>query len=174
LFSQLSLHGFASTGRSVNFSPAGGLPPGPAKSDQANLTVTLKPIGKLKIDNTYLLARLRQENNNGIFNSHTIRSKWNYQFNRELSFRFIGQYNLLLTNPANSILQTRKNLNADFLITYLLHPGTAFYVGYNSNLSNLDPRLLDSGTDGLLTRRAPPFINDGKQFFVKISYLFRY
>ena len=79
----------------------------------------------------------------------------------------------MLTNSNFSSLQTRKNFNADFLITYLLHPGTAVYVGYNSNLSNLDPRLIDTGTDGLLTRHGP-FINDGKQFFVKVSYLFRY
>src|SRR5205085_2348699 len=152
LFSQLSVHGFLMTGRSVNFNPVSPLPPGPAKSNQGNLTITLKPLGKLKIDNTYLHARLHQDSGPAIFNSHTIRSKWNYQFNRELSIRVIGQYNALLTNSNVSSLQTRKNFNADFLITYLLHPGTAVYVGYNSNLSNLDPRLIDTGTDGLLTR----------------------
>jgi hypothetical protein len=52
-----------------------------------------------------------------------------------------------------------------------VHPGTAVYVGYSSNLQNLDRRLLPTPT-GLLTR-PDDFINDGRQFFVKISYLFR-
>lgn len=64
-----------------------------------------------------------------------------------------------------------KGFNADFLITYLVHPGTAVYAGYNSNLSNLDRRLLPMPT-GLLTTR-DEFLNDSRQFFVKISYLWR-
>jgi len=66
-----------------------------------------------------------------------------------------------------------KNLNADFLITYLVHPGTAVYVGYNSNLQNLD-RTLALAPDGSLARTRNAFINDSRQFFVKISYLFRF
>jgi hypothetical protein len=58
------------------------------------------------------------------------------------------------------------------LFTYLLTPGTAVYVGYNSNLQNLDPTLART-PDGLLRTRNS-FINDGRQFFIKLSYLFRY
>jgi polyisoprenoid-binding protein YceI len=32
-------------------------------------------------------------------------------------------------------------MNYDFLVTYLLHPGTAIYVGYNTNLENVSPDL---------------------------------
>jgi hypothetical protein len=39
-----------------------------------------------------------------------------------------------------------KSFNADFLITYLVHPGTAVYVGYNSDLQNLDRRLIPTAT----------------------------
>jgi hypothetical protein len=78
----------------------------------------------------------------------------------------------VLANPLISSLSPTKNLNADFLITYLVHPGTAIYVGYNSNLQNLDRRLLPTPT-GLLTTQND-FINDGRQFFVKASYLFRF
>ncbi len=66
----------------------------------------------------------------------------------------------------------RKNFNADFLITYLLHPGTALYIGYNGNLQNLDPQLVE--TDAGLRRTSNRFINDSKQFFVKVSYLLRF
>ena len=40
-----------------------------------------------------------------------------------------------------SSLSHSKNFNTDFLITYLIHPGTAIYVGYNTNLANVDPNL---------------------------------
>jgi hypothetical protein len=54
------------------------------------------------------------------------------------------------------------------------------YVGYNSNLKNLIPGLclpLPDSTacvpngPGLVRRDS--FINDGRQFFIKISYSFR-
>jgi predicted porin len=116
-----------------------------------------------------------------VVNSDIVRSKWNYQFTPQFSLRFIAQYNGLLTNPNFSSLQTTKNMNFDVLFTYLLHPGTAVYVGYNSNLENVDPSLCvhlpgsqqcDPNGTGLL--RSPyRLTNDGRQLFIKISYLFR-
>jgi len=134
----------------------------------------LRPIKGLTIDTSYLLSRLLdKENGHSAFNNNIIRSKWNYQFTREFSLRFIGQYSSVLANPLNTSLQSTKNFNADILFTYFVHPGTAVYVGYNSNLQNLDPRLgLDPNGD--INRTRDRFINDGRQFFVKISYLFRY
>ncbi|MCL4524311.1 MAG: hypothetical protein M1451_10445, partial [Acidobacteria bacterium] len=87
--------------------------------------------------------------------------------------RFITEYNTTLANGARTSITTTKNMNYDFLITYLLHPGTALYVGYNSNLQNLDPSLTVL-PDGSLARTRHPFTNDGRQFFVKMSYLFRF
>ena len=40
-----------------------------------------------------------------------------------------------------SSLATVKNFNYDFLLTYLVHPGTAVYLGYNTNLQNIAPEL---------------------------------
>jgi hypothetical protein len=145
-------------------------------------TMSLKPIHRLQIDNTYILDRvLNGAVHHAAFNNHIIRSKWNYQFTPALSLRFITQYNGLLANPAQSSLTTTKNLNFDFLITYLPHPGTAVYVGYNSNLENLVPGLCDqlpSSTSCIPNGPGPVrgngFINDGRQLFVKISYLFRH
>jgi hypothetical protein len=88
------------------------------------------------------LLRLADVNGRaGAFNNHILRSKWNYQLTRELSFCVITQYNAVLISRSFTSLGTTKNLNFDFLITYLLHPGTAVYVGCNSNLQNLDPAL---------------------------------
>jgi len=147
-----------------------------------NHTMSVKPTGHLEIDNTYILDRvLNGAAHHSSFNNHIIRSQWNYQFTRALSLRAILQYNGLLANPAYSSLQTTKDLSADFLITYLVHPGTAVYAGYNSNLENLIPGLClpvagqsvgcDPNGGGLV--RSNGLINDGRVFFVKVSYLFR-
>jgi hypothetical protein len=143
-----------------------------------NSGMSIKPFGNLQIDNTYILDRLKHNPvDHAVYNNHIIRSKWNYQFTPALSLRFIAQYNGLLANQQFSNLQTTKNLNFDFLITYLVHPGTAIYAGYNSNLENIDPGLCVriNGTcdpNGIGLVHGPgPFLNDGRQVFVKISYL---
>jgi hypothetical protein len=66
-------------------------------------------------------------------------------------------------------LPTSKQFNADFLITYLVHPGTAIYVGYNRDLQNLN---VVPGVG--VFNKANGYLNDSRQFFVKVSYLFRF
>jgi hypothetical protein len=162
-------------GDSVNFSPsASGLPPCNkpclARWNFGELALTLHPFPGLKIDNIYLFTRLRsRETVAAIFNNHVVRTKWNYQFNKEFSLRMILEYNATLANPAFTSLPTSKNLNADILFTYLLHPGTAVYVGYNSNFQNAG---IDPITHTL--QPVPELKCDGRLFFVKVSYLFRY
>jgi hypothetical protein len=46
-------------------------------------------------------------------------------------------------------------------------------VGHNSNAENFD-RLLALGPDGSLRRTRSSFINDNREFFVKVSYLLRF
>jgi hypothetical protein len=130
------------------------------------------------------MTRLLDQNTNlNIFNNHIMRSKWNYQFTKEFSLRLIGQYITTLSNPGLTILPNAKSFNGDVLFTYLLTPGTAIYAGYNSDLQNIDPSLQrvcaglpclpGQSVDGLLRTRSN-FINDGRQIFIKLSYLFRY
>jgi hypothetical protein len=146
-----------------------------ARRNSANVTVTLRPSRALKIDNTYIMFRLHSlDGSFGAMNNHIIRSKWNYQFTREFSFRFIGQYSTVLSNPYFTFLQTTKNFNADFLFTYLVHPSTAVYVGYNSNLENLAFPLGTDVNGELLHNPNGRLLNDGRNFFVKASYLFRF
>ena len=156
-----------------------------AKRTSANATLTIRPTRSLRIDNTYILFRLRQcpscwnpqpelPRPFGSMNNDIIRSKWNYQFTKELSFRFIGQYSAVLANPNFTYLQTSKNFNADFLFTYLVHPNTALYVGYNTNLENVGLPLEADGLGGINHDPTAPLRNDGRNFFVKASYLFRF
>ncbi|MBV9073728.1 MAG: carbohydrate binding family 9 domain-containing protein [Acidobacteria bacterium] len=157
----------------------------PVEGDDLSIsqTLTLHPFSPLTIDNTYILDRLlHNKQHASVYNNHIIRTKWNYQFTKEFSLRFIAQYNGLLANPTYTSLDTVKNLNFDVLFTYLVHPGTAVYVGYNSNLENVDPGLClhvagtlqcDPNGNGLLRNNAR-LINDGRLVFVKVSYLFRH
>ena len=71
-------------------------------------------------------------------------------------------------------MPTSKQFNADFLITYLVHPGTAIYLGYNSDLQNLDRNLAIDPVTGFILTTRQGYINDSRQFFVKVSYMFRF
>jgi hypothetical protein len=163
-----------------------------AREDQASASLTIRPMQPLKIENTYLFERLRTTNDifsaeqavtpgvgRGIFNDHILRSKWNWQFTPRLSVRLILQYNALLAGTPGvgspyTYLPTEKQFNGDFLVTYLVHPGTAIYVGYNSDLQNLSVTPARPGMPGFVTNTAKGYLNDSRQFFVKVSYLFRF
>jgi hypothetical protein len=174
-FRKLTLQGFYQFGDGVNFIPAANRAPFLARADNGYVTLSFLPAKPLKIDNTYLYSRLRDRTSpDSIFDNHIARSEWNWQFNRELSARIILQYTSTLANPALTALTTTKQFNTDFLITYLVHPGTAVYVGYNSDLQNYDPNLALDPINGGILRTRNGYINDGRQFFVKVSYLFRF
>jgi len=156
-----------------------------ARRNSANVTLTVRPTRGLRVDNTYIFFRLHEcpecanpqpqfPRPSGSMNNHIIRSKWNYQFTKELSFRFIGQYTGVLANPNFTYLQTSKNFNADFLFTYLVHANTAVYLGYNTNLENIGDALAPDGLGGINHVATSRLHNDGRNVFVKASYLFRF
>jgi hypothetical protein len=198
-FKKATVTGSLSWGDGANFVPAANALPQflLSRTTSASASLSFRPLKPLKIENTYLFSRLRATEDEylsalslisqppgaigkGIFNDHIVRSKWNWQFTPQLSLRLIMQYNSLLANtPGNTIypytyLPTEKEFNADFLLTYLIHPGTAIYLGYNSDLQNLDHELMQdpAGLAGLYTAKG--FMNDSRQFFVKVSYMFRF
>ncbi len=169
------MQGYYQWGDGVNFVPPLNQPPVLGSEDLGNLLVSFLPVHRLKIDNTYLYERLRDRRSGAsVFDNHIVRSKWNWQFNQQLSARVILQYDATLANPALTSLQTTKQFNADFLLTYLVHPGTAIYVGYNSDLQNYDPSLAVDPATFNIQRTRNGYINDSRQFFVKVSYLFRF
>jgi hypothetical protein len=176
-FRLFSVHADYRWGERVNYDAPATLAPFLASRNSGTAQVTVRPTRALKIDNTYIFFRLHHcancvQDPLGSMNNHIIRTRVNYQFSKELSVRFIGEYSAVLATPGFTSLQTTKNFNADFLVTYLVHPSTAIYVGYNSNLENiLNPPQLDANGD---LARGGRLINDGRNFFVKASYLFRF
>jgi hypothetical protein len=178
-------------GDRTNYFPPFPLDPFLVASRDAEFDFTLRPTPRFRFDQTYLYERLGTlagstpsgtEAGASVYNNHLLRSKLNYQFTRELSLRTILDYNAVLANQDLVDLDTAfsstipnvtvptKHFTADFLLTYLLHPGTALYLGYTDNYENLD-----LGPPGnTLIRTGAPTVPTGRQFFVKASYLFRF
>jgi hypothetical protein len=164
---QLTINAQYFNGSDFNYVTANGIPQA-AHSDNITFGTTIKPWAPLTIDNTYLLTRLQNYNDShSVFTDHIARTKWNFQFTRALSLRWIGQYDSLLPNIVTTNLSKQRNLNMDLLVTYLVHPGTALYVGYNTNLANPSPVNIHPG-------EVDTFRNDSRGMFVKGSWLFRF
>jgi hypothetical protein len=54
------------------------------------------------------------------------------------------------------------------LLTYLVHPGTALYFGYNNRRENL---AADPAAPSALRRFGGPDYETARQFYLKLSYL---
>lgn len=179
-------------GTREDFFPPSPLLPFLARSRSARLGFTLRPRPRFRFDQTYFYTRLGAREGStptgfpsgaNIFNNHILRSKLNYQFTRELSVRAIFDYNATLANPNLVDLQTTlgsfpggpliptKRFTADFLLTYLLNPGTALYIGYTDRYDN---RVLEPGMPPSLQFIRSPSTSTGRQLFIKVSYLFRF
>ena len=163
------------SGVGVNFSPPAGLLPASANSVNGEFGFTLRPVSQFSLEQTYIYSRLgtRDERSPSIsiFNNHIFRSKVNYQFTRQLSLRGIIDYNSVLPNTELVALERDKRLTADALLTYLLNPGTALYVGYTDSHQNL---AIERTNPPTLRRTSSPTTSTGRQFFVKVSYLLRF
>lgn len=175
-----------------NFFPAPGLLPFLANSRRVNFALTLRPSSRFRFDETLIYYRLGTRDGwntppfsagQSVFNNYLNRAKLNYQFTKELSLRLILDYNATLANTSLLDLQTNlgsfdggpiaptKQFTTDLLFTYLLHPGTAVYVGYNNGYNDL---LLHSGAPPFVTALGAPNNSNSRLFFVKLSYLLRY
>ena len=154
-------------GTAINFSPAAALRPFLANERDIAVTLTFRPIARLKLDEIYYYTALRLPQAT-VFVNHLARSRLNYQFTRELSLRMIVDYNGVLQNPSLVDLPRQKRITGDVLLTYLIHPGTALYVGYTDRLENLGL------TRGVVTPIGFPSTTTARQFFAKVSYLFRF
>ena len=180
-WSQFNLNLVALRSGNVNYYPQLGLIPFLLNQDAVTLLFTVQPVNQLTIDNTYLLDRDHAAAGGAfVYESQTMRTKFNYQFTRSISARVIAEYDSTLANPANTSLLRTKEVATQALLTWLPHPGTAVYIGYSNDLQNLDRSLCNRLPNGscdpnnTTLPRAGPLLNDGRQIFVKASYLFRF
>jgi hypothetical protein len=177
-----------------NFVPAPGLLPFLGNTRRVNFGFSLRPSSRFRVDETFIYSKLGTRvgstppvsaPGHNIFNNYLNRTKLNYQFTKELSLRLILDYNATIANsqlfdlqrslggsddPAGPFAPT-KQFTTDVLFTYLLHPGTAVYLGYNNGYNDL---ALQPGAPPFVTVRGAPNNSTSRLFFVKLSYLLRF
>jgi hypothetical protein len=164
-------------GDAVNYIPAAGLDPFLADGRQFTLNFTLSPFAQLRVDQNFIWDELRtrepiagRDEDARIFRNTLSRTKVKYQFNRFLAAHVIFDYASLDPDAGLIALERGKRLTTDVLVSYSPNPGTSLYVGYTDQRENLrlfgDPRQLE--------RTSELDLHTGRQFFVKLSYLFNF
>jgi hypothetical protein len=174
----LNFNGSFQGGSGLNYTPANGLAPFVGTSQNASLGLTLRPTSRMRLDETYYFTRLGTTSGYlsaggapTVFTNHLARTKLNYQFTRALSLRAIVDYYGLLPNPGLFNSDRYKQLTGDILLTYMVNPRTALYIGYNNRHENW---TIDPETPPMLRRYGSPSYLTGSQIFVKLSYLLRF
>jgi hypothetical protein len=175
--------GFNTPNRSLTFSANIGAGSGAIFAEAAEgrglntfLGLTWKPTTGLRIEGQWVHSRLSRAQDGSWFSTANIpRLKIEYQLTRAIFFRYVGQYAAeerdSLRDPGSgrpllidSLPQPRFTsigFRNDFLFSYKPTPGTVFFFGYGSSLSEptaFSFRNLQRTSDG---------------FFLKASYLFR-
>jgi len=191
----ISFSGRYTQGIGENYFPAAGLFPFLGNSRRVTLGFTLRPSSRFRLDESWIYYRLGTRPGwntlpfsagQSIFNNYLNRTKLNYQFTKELSLRLIVDYDATLANPNLLDLQTNlgsydggpiapaKQFTTDILFTYLLHPGTAVYLGYNNGFNDLLlHQVLPPGTPFVTAQGAASNMTS-RLIFVKVSYLLRF
>ena len=168
MFARVSFSAEFESGTTINLKPISGAEPTLANTASTEIEVSWKPSDNFRIDTTYLLTELADRGGAGdIFSNRIVRTRWNYQFTKEFSLRFIAQHEK--TDPtALTSLKREENMNFDVLLRYVINPWSALYFGYNSNSSNF--QLIDT-ENGKEVIRTTDLDRDGEQLFLKFSYL---
>jgi len=174
LLNWMAIDASYSHGTNINYFPPHQFLPFLANSTDASLGLTLRPTARLHLSQAYLFDQLHTIPGGGqtirahtVFNDHLLRTKVLYQFTRALSVRAIVDYHGVLPNSSLVDLEKTKRIGTDFLLTYMVNPGTALYVGYSDQLENF--AVNSTG----ISRIGSPSLLTGRQVFVKVSYLFR-
>jgi hypothetical protein len=176
----IGLTGYA--GQEINYYPEAGKGPSPVDVDSAHMNLEVKPVQSLDLLNTYEFDRFTEPANGAVaYDSHQLVTRWNLQMNKAWSVNLIGEYLATLPNSEFTDLANNKDIFMDALLTYLPHPGTAFYVGYTTDYQNLNSSLCTREANGMcnavqpiLPRTGSSFLNDQQALYMKMSYLLRF
>ncbi len=136
--------------------PDAPIDPGPGTSLNLEAGISLQPTAKLRASLDYEKSRLRRHDTGLLaFDENILSFRSTYQFSRFVFARARVDYDTL-----------ESNVRAQFLFGYAPNPGTAFYLGYNDDLSR-------NGFNRFTGQLEPGFRRNGRTFFIKMSYLFR-
>jgi hypothetical protein len=132
------------------------LDPGPGAFFHIDGNIRYQPSTPLNFTLSFTKERLRRNDTNLLaFDENIVSLKSTYQFTRFIFARGRIDYDSLASN-----------VKGQFLFGYTPNPGTAFYVGYNDDMSR-------NGFSPFSRQLEPGFRRNGRTFFIKMSYLFR-
>ena len=132
------------------------LDPGNSFSFNYDIGINLQPTDPWSIDLKYVREKLKRNDTNLVaFDSNIFSLRSTYQFTRFVFARVRMDYETI-----------DGTLNSQLLLGWSPSPGTAFYVGYNDN-SNY------RAYNQYRNRFDDSFRQDGRRFFIRMSYLFR-
>jgi hypothetical protein len=136
--------------------------PGPGLQLDASVFFELKPTDPFRVSLRYNKNRLsRNDNGRRSFDSDIISVRSTYQFTRFVFTRFRLDYDGNADGTGRE-----KSFAGQLLFGWTPSPGTAFYVGYNDNLTRTPfSNIAGDYVDG--------FRRDSRTFFIRASYLFR-
>jgi hypothetical protein len=130
--------------------------PGPGDFIHFDAQVNYKPISALRATLSYTKERLvRYDSKLVAFDENIISLRSTYQFSRFVFARGRIDFDSIASN-----------VKGQFLFGWTPNPGTAFYMGYNDDLSR-------HGFNPFTGQIEPGFRRNGRTFFIKMSYLFR-
>ena len=136
--------------------PDAPLDPGPGRSLSIESGVSFQPKNELRMSLDYTKSRLRRNDTRLLaFDENIFSFRSNYQFTRFIFLRARADYDTLASN-----------VRGQLLFGYTPNPGTAFYVGYNDDISR-------NGFNPFTGQLEPGFRLNGHTFFIKASYLIR-
>jgi hypothetical protein len=175
---QLMLNSAVTFGVRPNYTPAEGVAPYLANARDLSIGVSYRPVQRVRIDQSYFYSQLDTRSpvvtatgafSGNIFHDHISRTKLNLQFTKSLSLRAIVDAHALIPNSSLVAEDLSKRIIPDVLLTYLLNPFTAFYLGYTERYQNVD---LDDSSPARLQILESPSTLTARQLFTKISYRF--
>lgn len=130
--------------------------PGPGDSWHIDGGITYQPTAALNANLSYTKERLsRYDTGRVAFDENILSLRTTYQFTRFVFARGRLDYDTL-----------GSDVKGQFLFGWTPNPGTAFYVGYNDDLSR-------NGFNPFTSQLEPGLRRNGRTFFIKMSYLFR-
>jgi len=177
IYQQFDASVSTSAGNDVDFSETSRV-----RRVDAGASFNWRPTDKVRVNGSYVSSRLTRRSDDQVTTRIRIpRLKVEYQIARPVFVRFVGQY---ATTAGDSLVRDPRSgqpifvpggpfgyqnlrrtpvtaFRVDWLFSYRPTPGTVFFAGYGSSLTEDDPLAFSK------LRR----VNDG--FFVKASYLLR-
>jgi hypothetical protein len=136
--------------------PGANLDPGPGSQWNLELEGSFQPTDELSFSLEYTKNRLvRNDTGRVAFDDNIYAFRSTYQFSRFVFARARVDFDTL-----------EANIRGQFLLGWTPNPGTAFYLGYNDDLSR-------NGFSPFNGQLEPGFRRNGRTFFIKMSYLFR-